>query len=190
MSWTEAIDFSDIESDIDGDNDTVGNPVLVDRLGYMLAPGNTVTKIADGTRFVVTTTTRTPKRMQIDPTGPTEWALYDDNNTSVSAENAMLDDTERHERASYCQHCRNHFNNYVNWQSGCGCIIEAELHYKRTKAKAAGFVFFFALKLVIIARRALRRMYSPGGSGFVASQIHFYSAADTQTPQIAHPFTR
>ena len=182
MSWTEAIDFSDIESD---------NPVLVDRLGYMLAPGNTVTKIADGTRFVVTTTTRTPKRMQIDPTGPTEWTLYDDNNTSVSAENVMLDDTERHERASYCQHCRNHFNTYVDWQSGCGCIIEAELHYKRTKAKAAGFVFFFALKLVIIARRALRRMYSPpGGSGFVASQIHFYSAADTQTPQIAHPFTR
>ena len=171
MSWTEAIDFSDIESD---------NPVLVDRLGYMLAPGNTVTKISDGTRFVVTTATRTPKRMQIDPTGPTEWTLYDDNddnNTSVSAENVMQDDTERHERASYCQHCRNHFNTYVDWQSGCGCIIEAELHYKRTKAKAAGFVFFFALKLVTIARRVVRRMYSPGGSGYAIARAHFYHTA-------------
>ena len=78
MSWTEAIDFSDIESD---------NPVLVDRLGYMLAPGNTVTKIADGTRFVVTTATRTPKRMQIDPTGPTEWTLYDDNDDNNNDDN-------------------------------------------------------------------------------------------------------
>ena len=109
----------------------MGNPVLVDRLGYMLAPGNTVTKIADGTRFVVTTV----ERSRHNPTEPTEWTLYDDNNTSVSAKNVMLDDTEQRRRASYCQHCGNHFNTYVDWQSGCGCIIEAELHYKRTKAK-------------------------------------------------------
>ena len=147
----------------------------------MLAPGNTVTKIADGTRFVVTTATRTPKRMQIDPTGPTEWTLYDDNNTSVSAKNVMLDDTEQRRRASYCQHCGNHFNTYFDWQSGCGCIIIAKwmLHYKRTKAKAAGFVFFFALKLVTIARRVVRRMYSPGGSGYAIARAHFYHTATT-----------
>ena len=149
--------------------------IPVDRHGFMLAPGNTVTKIADGTRFVVTTVERTGH----NPTEPTEWTLYDDNNTSVSAENVTLDDTERHERASYCQHCRNHFNTYVDWQSGCGCIIEAEwmLHYKRTKAKAAGFVFFFALKLITIARRVVRRMYSPGGSGYAIARAHFYHTA-------------
>jgi hypothetical protein len=55
-------------------------------------------------------------------------------------------------------------------------FIEALESYNRTRV--AGIVFF-ALRLVIIARRALRRMYSPpGGSGIVAAQIHFYRAVD------------
>ena len=154
--------------------------IPVDRHGFMLAPGNTVTKIADGTRFVVTTV----ERSRHNPTEPTEWTLYDDNNTSVSAKNVMLDDTEQRRRASYCQHCGNHFNTYFDWQSGCGCIITNSyfadirvLHYKRTKAKAAGLVLFFALKLITIARRVVRRMYSPGGSGYAIARAHFYHTA-------------
>jgi len=115
MPWIGAIDLSAIVSDSDEDNDTgpVGNPVLVDRHGFMLAPGNTVTKIADGTRFVVTTVERLGHN-------PIVWTLYDDNNTSVSAMTVMLDDTERHGRASYCRHCENHFNACFDWQRGCG----------------------------------------------------------------------
>ena len=107
---------SDIESDSDEIYDPVGKPVLADRHGFMLAPGNTVTKIADGTRFVVTTVERFLNH-------PIVWMLDDGNNASVSAMTVMLDDTERDERASYCRHCENHFNasfEYFDWQRGCG----------------------------------------------------------------------
>jgi len=72
--------------------------------------------------------------------------------------------------------------------AGKGQFIEAELHYKRTKAKVAGLVFFFALKLITIARRVVRRMYSPGGSGYAIARARFYHAASrtrayTPTPQ-------
>ena len=71
---------------------------------------------------------------------------------------------------------------------GKGPFIEAELHYKHTKAKVAGLVFFFALKLITIARRVVRRMYSPGGSGYAIARARFYHAASrtrayTPTPQ-------
>ena len=60
---------------------------------------------------------------------------------------------------------------------GKGPFIEAELHYKHTKAKVAGLVFFFALKLITIARRVVRRMYSPGGSGYAIARAHFHHTA-------------
>ena len=61
--------------------------------------------------------------------------------------------------------------------AGKGQFIEAESHYKRTKAKVAGLVFFFALKLITIARRVIRRMYSPGGSGYAIARAHFHHTA-------------
>ena len=58
---------------------------------------------------------------------------------------------------------------------GKGPFIEAESHYKHTKV--AGLVFFFALKLITIARRVVRRMYTPGGSGYAIARAHFYHTA-------------
>ena len=58
--------------------------------------------------------------------------------------------------------------------------------YHRTRV--AGLVLFFALKLITIARRVVRRMYSPGGSGYAIARARFYHAASrtrayTPTPQ-------
>ena len=63
--------------------------------------------------------------------------------------------------------------------AGKGQFIEAELYYKRTKAKVGGLVFFFALKLIAVARRVVRRMYSPGGSGYAIARAHFHHTATT-----------
>ena len=48
-------------------------------------------------------------------------------------------------------------------------------------------LFFFSVKLIVIARRAKRvdmermeRMYAPGGIGFVAAPESFYRAAKSQ----------
>jgi hypothetical protein len=41
-------------------------------------------------------------------------------------------------------------------------------------------VFFFSVKLVVIARRVKARMYAPGGIGFIATQESFYRAAKSQ----------
>ena len=41
-------------------------------------------------------------------------------------------------------------------------------------------VFFFSVKLVVIARRVKERMYAPGGIGFIATQESFYRAAKSQ----------
>ena len=58
--------------------------------------------------------------------------------------------------------------------------------YHRTRV--AGLVLFVALKLITIARRVVRRMYSPGGSGYAIARARFYHAASrtrayTPTPQ-------
>ena len=47
--------------------------------------------------------------------------------------------------------------------------------YHRTRV--AGLVLFFALKLITIARRVVRRAYSPGGSGYAIARARFYHAA-------------
>ena len=41
-------------------------------------------------------------------------------------------------------------------------------------------LFFFSVKLVVIARRVKERMYAPGGIGFIATQESFYRAAKSQ----------
>ena len=41
-------------------------------------------------------------------------------------------------------------------------------------------LFFFSVKLTVIARRVKERMYAPGGIGFIASQESFYRAAKSQ----------
>ena len=41
-------------------------------------------------------------------------------------------------------------------------------------------LFFFSVKLVVIARRVKERMYAPGGIGFIAAQESFYRAAKSQ----------
>ena len=62
-------------------------------------------------------------------------------------------------------------------KAGVDASSKQSVHYKRTKAKAAGLVLFFALKLITIARRVVRRMYSPGGSGYAIARAHFYHTA-------------
>ena len=41
-------------------------------------------------------------------------------------------------------------------------------------------LFFFSVKLVVIARRVKERMYAPGGIGSIAAQESFYRAAKSQ----------
>ena len=41
-------------------------------------------------------------------------------------------------------------------------------------------LFFFSVKLVVIARRVKERMYAPGGIGFIAAQDDFDRAAKSQ----------
>jgi len=41
-------------------------------------------------------------------------------------------------------------------------------------------LFFFSVKLAVIARRVKERMYAPGGIGFIATQESFYRAAKSQ----------
>ena len=41
-------------------------------------------------------------------------------------------------------------------------------------------LFFFSVKLIVIARRVKERMYAPGGIGFIAAQESFYRAAKSQ----------
>ena len=41
-------------------------------------------------------------------------------------------------------------------------------------------LFFFSVKLIVIARRVKERMYTPGGIGFIAAQDDFDRAAKSQ----------
>ena len=45
-------------------------------------------------------------------------------------------------------------------------------------------VFFCALKLIVLARRAKERTYTPGGPGYAIARAHFYRAATA--PPVAH----
>ena len=83
-------------------------PVLTDRHGFVLKPGSTVTKIADDTRFVVTTVTQCGR-------SPLVWSLDDGNGASVDASLVMIDNAEQDERASF-----NHFKASFDYESGCG----------------------------------------------------------------------
>ena len=47
-------------------------------------------------------------------------------------------------------------------------------------------LFFFSVRLIVIARRVKERMYAPGGIGFIAAKESFDRAAKTnlyQSPQ-------
>ena len=47
-------------------------------------------------------------------------------------------------------------------------------------------LFFFSVKLIVLARRVKERMYAPGGIGFIAAKENFDRAAKTnvcQSPQ-------
>ena len=41
-------------------------------------------------------------------------------------------------------------------------------------------LFFFSIKLVVLARRVKQRMYAPGGSGFKAANVDFLRATKRQ----------
>ena len=41
-------------------------------------------------------------------------------------------------------------------------------------------VFFFSVKLIVLARRVKERMLAPGGIGFIAAEGSFYRAAKSQ----------
>ena len=88
-------------------------PVLTDRHGSVLKEGSTVTKIADDTRFVVTTVKRFGH-------SPAVWPLDDGNGASVDASLVMIDDAEQDERASFYNGCFNHFKASFEYERGCG----------------------------------------------------------------------
>ena len=88
-------------------------PVLTDCHGFMLKPGSTVTKIADDTRFVVSTVRQFRR-------SPVVLSLDDGNGGSVDTSLVMIDDDEQDEHALFCKRCSNHFKAKFEYERGCG----------------------------------------------------------------------
>ena len=53
----------------------------------------------------------------------------------------------------------------------------AEANEFHKEIMKAFLVFFFSVKLIVLARRVKERMYAPGGSGFIAAEKSFDRAA-------------
>jgi hypothetical protein len=106
-------DESATDEDEPTDRHIEGEPVLTDRHGFVLKTGNTVTKIADNTRFVVTNWGRFEHR-------PIVWELDDGSGATVDASLVMIDEGEQGERATYCVRCFNHFKETFEYATGCG----------------------------------------------------------------------
>jgi len=64
----------------------------------------------------------------------------------------------------------------------CGEIVKcaSAVNSFHKKIMKTFVLFFFSVKLVVIARRVKERMYAPGGIGFIATQESFYRAAKSQ----------
>ena len=58
-----------------------------------------------------------------------------------------------------------------------GCVASTRIDKDTMKTF---LVFFFSVKLVVLARRVNERMYAPGGTGFIASQENFDRATKPQ----------
>ena len=54
------------------------------------------------------------------------------------------------------------------------------LHRFHKKTMKAFVLFFFSVKLIVLARRVKERMYTPGGIGFIAAQGDFDRATKSQ----------
>ena len=85
-----------------------GGPVMTDRHGFIIALGDTVVKIQDDSRFVVT-------RVEEVGTSPVVFLLDDDRGGVVDASCVMMDDAQRNSRATFCEVCFNHFEGGVTW---------------------------------------------------------------------------
>jgi hypothetical protein len=86
-------------------------PVLTDRHGFLLHKGNTVEKIVDDSRFVIT-------EVVASGTSPVVYLLKDAFGGFVDASMVMLTDEEKDrnwERATFCGACFNHFETGVTW---------------------------------------------------------------------------
>ena len=88
------------------------NPVLTDRHGFLLYKGNTVAKIEDNSRFVVSEVVTTG-------TVPVVYLLKDGSGGVVDASLVMLTDQEKDgnawKRATFCEVCFNHYVEGVTW---------------------------------------------------------------------------
>ena len=86
--------------------------VLTDRHGFLLYKGNTVEKVADNSRFVVS-------QVVILGASPVVHLLKDGNGSLVEASLVMLTDEEKDknawERAMFCEVCFNHYEGGVTW---------------------------------------------------------------------------
>ena len=87
-------------------------PVLTDRHGFVLFPGNTVEKTADNSQFVVSDVVTVG-------TSPVVYLLKDGNGALVDASLVMLTDEDKDrnswKRATFCEACFNHYENGVTW---------------------------------------------------------------------------
>ena len=54
------------------------------------------------------------------------------------------------------------------------------LHHFHKKIMKTFVLFFFSIKLIVIARRVKERMYAPGGIGFIAAQEDFDRVTKSQ----------
>ena len=86
--------------------------VLTDRHGFLIYPGNTVEKIEDRSRFVVT-------KVVSHSCSPAVFLLKDESGGVVDASCVMLTNEEKNrnswKRATFCQVCFNHYERGVTW---------------------------------------------------------------------------
>ena len=98
-------------------------PVLTDRHGFLLYKGNTVEKIADNSRFVVSDVVTIGA-------SPVTHLLKDGNDGFVDASLVMLTDQEKErnswKRATFCEVCFNHYERGVTW-------FESPFHHPKEK---------------------------------------------------------
>ena len=108
-------------------------PVLTDRYGFLLSPGNTVVKLGDMSTFTVS-------QAMTSGTSPVIHLLNDGKGGFVDASTVMVIEEERGKRATFCEVCFNHYTSGVTWfkspfehpkgscvYSACvGCLSEVE----------------------------------------------------------------
>ena len=72
---------------------------------------------------------------------------------------------------SFCKAC---------FDGNLSCTLPGKVRRFHKKIMKTFVLFFFSIKLIVIARRVKERMYAPGGIGFIAAQEDFDRVTKSQ----------